>query len=237
MTLRDRIDRFFSRGKPPENPSSAADSASEFSQYYWISFGSAPIEAIEKDIRLGGVQDERIIRAALQVHPGNFRPWDRLPRPAVVAGIVEALQATAESRVLEIGTGTGYLTAMLAVLSKRVISFEIAPALALMARSSLDEQIGTGKVMLIEGDGSGGYREEAPYDCICIHASAPRVPPPLLAQFADGGRLFLGMGSGAQGELQLITRQGDVFLTKVLGKGGFAPLQGRYSEPPKQTID
>jgi methylase of polypeptide subunit release factors len=90
----------------------------DLSQYRWTSFGSAPIEHVEADIRQGGVKDERIIQATLLFHPGDFRPWEILPRPAIVAGIAEALQPTADSNVLDIGTGTGYLTAVLAALSK-----------------------------------------------------------------------------------------------------------------------
>jgi protein-L-isoaspartate(D-aspartate) O-methyltransferase len=229
MNFRDRIAKLFGPRKPePEDAGHAS-----ISQYYWTSFGDAPIEAIEEDIRRGGIVDERIIRAVLQIHPGDYRPWELLPRPAVVAGIVEPLQPTAESRVLEIGTGTGYLTAVLAVIARRVITIEISPTLAQIARGSLDQQIEIGKVHLIEGDGTEGHPEEAPYDRICVHASAPQVPPPLLDQLGDGGRLFMAVGSGAQQELHIITRQDKAFQTKVLAKGGFSPLVGRYSGRPE----
>ena len=201
----------------------------DLSQYYWTSFGSAPIEDVEADIRQGGVTDERIIKATLQVHPGDFRPWEFLPRPAVVAGIAEALQPTADAKVLEIGTGTGYLTAVLAGLSKRVISFEIIPTFAAMARRSLEDLPEGSKITVIEADGSAGYPDEAPYDCICVHASVRQVPSEWKEQLAGGGRLLLALGSNNQQELQLITRCGSTFSTNILGHGGFSPLRGRYA--------
>jgi protein-L-isoaspartate(D-aspartate) O-methyltransferase len=200
----------------------------DLSQYYWTSFGSAPIEDVEADIRQGGVTDERIIKAALQVHPGDFRPWEFLPRPVIVAGIAEALQPTPDAKVLEIGTGTGYLTAVLAALSNRVISLEIVPTFAAMARRSLEDLPDGSKITVIEGDGSAGYPDEAPYDCISVHASVRQVPSEWKDQLADGGRLLLAIDSENQRELQLITRQGSDFSVKALGPGGFSPLRGRY---------
>ena len=202
----------------------------DLSEYAWTSFGSAPIEHVEADMRQGGVLDERIIQAALQVHPGDFRPWEFLPRPAIVAGIAEALQPTDNSKVLEIGTGTGYLTAVLANLSKRVISFEIVPVFASMARASLEALPYADRIKVIEGDGSGGYPDEAPYDCICVHGRVRQIPTEWKEQLADGGRLFLALGSKHKHELQLITRQGSQFTTKVVGPGGFSPLRGKCGE-------
>jgi protein-L-isoaspartate(D-aspartate) O-methyltransferase len=129
--------------------------------------------------------------------------------------------------VLDIGTGTGYLAAVLASLSKRVISFEIFPTLAAIARRTL-EDLPYGTITVIEGDGSGGYPDEAPYDCISVHGRVRQVPPKLKEQLADGGRLLLALGSNEEQELQLITRQGSSFSTKVLGSGGFTALRGRY---------
>jgi protein-L-isoaspartate(D-aspartate) O-methyltransferase len=201
---------------------------SDLSKYYWTGFGSAPIEDVEADMRQGGVKDERVIRTALLFHPGDFRPWEILPRPAIVAGIAEALQPTEDSHVLDIGTGTGYLAAVLASLSKRVISFEIDSTLGAIARRTLDDLPCGSKITVIEGDGSEGHREGAPYDCISVHGRVRQVPPELKEQLADGGRLLLGLGSKDKQELQLITRHGSSFSTKVLGNGGFSALRGRY---------
>jgi protein-L-isoaspartate(D-aspartate) O-methyltransferase len=183
---------------------------------------------IEADIRQAGVKDERVIQAVLQFHPGDFRPWVILPRPASVAGIAALLQPGADSKVLEVGTGTGYLTAVLAALSKRVISFEIYPAFAAISRATLEQIPYTDRITSIEGDGSEGYPNEAPYDCICVHARAREIPQPLLDQLADRGRLFIAVGPKGNSELQLVTRHGTSVSTRVVGRWGFSPLRGRY---------
>jgi protein-L-isoaspartate(D-aspartate) O-methyltransferase len=207
----------------------------DLSKYYWTSFGSAPMEGVEADIRQGGVQDERIIKAALEVHPSDFRPWELLPRPAVVAGIAEALQPTLDSKVLDIGTGTGYLAAVLANVSQRVITFEISPTLAAISRRNFEDLPFGHKITVIEGDGSCGYPDEAPYDCISVHGRLREVPPELKEQLADGGRLLLAVGSKGKQELRLITRRGRDFSTKVLGSGGFSPLRGKYAAQKADT--
>jgi protein-L-isoaspartate(D-aspartate) O-methyltransferase len=109
-----------------------------------------------------------------------------------------------------------------------VISFEIHATLAAIARRTLEDLPCASKITVIEGDGGGGYPDEAPYDCISVHGRLRRVPPELKEQLADGGRLLLAVGSEHEQELQLITRQGSSFSTKVLGSGGFSPLRGRY---------
>ena len=200
----------------------------DLSQYHWTSFGSAPSEDVEADIRQGGVSDESIIRAALQVHPGDFRPWECLPRPAVVAGIAEALRPNAESNVLEVGTGTGYLTAVLGALAKRVVTFEIRSTFAAMARRALEDLPYANRITVIEGDGTVGHPDWAPYDCIAVHGRLRQIPPELQDQLADGGRMLLAVGSEEKQELQLITREGSGFSTRILGSGGFSPLRGKY---------
>jgi protein-L-isoaspartate(D-aspartate) O-methyltransferase len=206
---------------------------SDLSRYYWTGFGTAPIEAIENDIRLGGIKNERVIRAALQFHPADFRPWELAPRPALAAGIAESLQPRDSDTVLEVGTGTGYLTAILASLARKVITFEIDPLLAAFARASLKEHLKIDNVRIVEGDGSAGYAEEAPYNCICVSGTVQTIPPALLDQLADGGRLFVPLG----GELQLITRGGEGLNTRVLGPGGLTPLQGSYGAQGRGIID
>jgi protein-L-isoaspartate(D-aspartate) O-methyltransferase len=210
----------------------------DLSQYYWTSFGTAPKEDVEADIRQGGVTDERIIAAALLFSPGEFRPWEILPRPAIVAGIAEALQPKAHDTVLDVGTGTGYLSAVLATLSKRVITLEIKPVFANIARATLEALPIASKVTVVEGDGSAGYSKEAPYDCIAVHGALREVPPELKEQLADGGRLLVSVNSGVGTELQLITRQGRKMVTKVLGPGGFSPLVGRYAveQAPRRNV-
>jgi protein-L-isoaspartate(D-aspartate) O-methyltransferase len=138
-----------------------------------------------------------------------------------------ALAARETDRVLEVGTGSGYQTAILARLAREVITIERHAALAAGAERVLHE-LGVSNVRVIVGDGSEGYAEQAPYDRILVTAGAPAVPESLQAQLADDGRLVIPVGSAGHQVLTVIDRHGTEFVRRE-GEGCvFVPLIGRH---------
>src|SRR6185436_16295586 len=125
----------------------------------------------------------------------------------IVAFMTEAIRPRPSDRVLEVGTGSGYQTAVLAGLVGHVYSTEVRPRLAEAARARL-AQLGCSNVTLRAEDGSRGWPEEAPFDAILVTAAAPRVPDAMVEQLGDGGRLVIPIGSGDQ-ELVRVTRGPD----------------------------
>jgi protein-L-isoaspartate(D-aspartate) O-methyltransferase len=154
-------------------------------------------------------------------------PWGQsISQPYMVALMTALLEPRPGMLVLEIGTGTGYQAAVLARLGCRVISVERHPALAGAARERLAE-LGLGDTVRIEvGDGSLGRPEDAPFDGIVVTAAAPRVPPALVAQLADGGRLVVPVGPERRQELRLVVRSGDAVAESRHGSCVFVPLIG-----------
>lgn len=130
--------------------------------------------------------------------------------PKLVGRMLQALEVAPEDRCLEIGTGTGYLTACLAELGRRVVSLEIHPLLAEQARANL-EDVGRGRVEIRQGDGLAGPVDGHPFDVIAVTGSLPDEEPltALQDQLALGGRMFVVVGSGAVMEALLITRVGS----------------------------
>jgi protein-L-isoaspartate(D-aspartate) O-methyltransferase len=148
--------------------------------------------------------------------------------PQVVAAMSEALALRGDERVLEIGTGSAYQTAILARLAERVISVERIPRLASRARSALDA-FGVSNAVVFLGDGSRGWPAEAPYDAIVVTAAAPTVPEPLLEQLAPGGRLVGPFGERDEQALLRITRRPDgEFERETLGRCRFVDLVGEH---------
>jgi len=126
-----------------------------------------------------------------------------ISQPYIVALMLEALSLTPADRVLEIGTGSGYVTALLAELAGQVISLERHTVLADEARQLL-ACLGYRNVKVLAGDGSQGFPESAPYNAIIVSAAAPELPRALLAQLAEGGRMILPVGREDSQQLQLI---------------------------------
>jgi protein-L-isoaspartate(D-aspartate) O-methyltransferase len=192
-----------------------------------------------------GISDERVLRAFAEVSrelfvPGRFqeeadadRPLpigfgQTISQPYVVAFMTERLALRGGERVLEIGTGSGYQTAILARLARAVFSVEIIPELAERARELLLGKLGLDNVSLRRGDGAEGWPERAPFDAILVTAAAPEVPPPLLAQLAPGGRMILPVGAPPDVQtLRLVTRgeDGASFESDLLPVR-FVPLTG-----------
>ncbi len=148
-----------------------------------------------------------------------------ISQPYMVALMTEALELGGGETVLEIGTGSGYQTAVLAEMAKTVFSKERIGVLAERARVLL-EQLGYANVTVLVGDGTQGAAEHAPFDAIIVTAGSPGVPVSLKEQLADGGRLVIPVGSRGYQELNRIRRQGDQFVTENLGGCVFVPLIG-----------
>ena len=143
----------------------------------------------------------------------------------MVATMTEALGLTGGERVLEVGTGSGYQTAILAELARDVISLERLPELATAARTRLDG-LGYQNVQVVLGDGSLGYPAAAPYEGILVTAGAPHVPASLKAQLSDGGRLVIPVGSRGHQDLFVVRRERDSFVSAVRESCMFVPLLG-----------
>jgi protein-L-isoaspartate(D-aspartate) O-methyltransferase len=131
-----------------------------------------------------------------------------ISQPFVVALMTDLLDLAPDSKVLEIGTGSGYQAAILAELTPAVFSIEVIPELAAQARATLE---GCGyRIALKLGDGNRGWPEETPFDAIIITAATPRIPPALIAQLAPGGRMVLPLGEPGEGQmLTVVEKQPD----------------------------
>jgi protein-L-isoaspartate(D-aspartate) O-methyltransferase len=168
-------------------------------------------EPLAAFLRSAGIRDERVLAAVARVDRGLFVPeryraeadadgplpigfGQTISQPFVVAFMTERLELAGDERVLEIGTGSGYQTAILALVAREVFSVEIVPELAERAGGVLLETLRLENVRLRIGDGSLGWPEEAPFDRICGTAAAPVVPPALVAQLAPGGRMIAPVG-------------------------------------------
>jgi protein-L-isoaspartate(D-aspartate) O-methyltransferase len=148
-----------------------------------------------------------------------------ISQPYIVALMTQLLLLTGRETVLEVGTGSGYQAAILARLAERVVTIERVPALAERARTTL-AALGVTNVTVVEGDGSLGWPESAPYQAIIVTAAAPRLPAALQAQLADGGRLVLPVGDRAGQMLERWTRSGERMDRESIAPVAFVPLLG-----------
>lgn len=162
---------------------------------------------------------------AYEDRPVSIGEEQTVSQPFMVALMTQALKLSGHERVLEIGTGSGYQTAILAEIVQHVYSVERIPALARRAREILGTLGYTG-VEIIVGDGTLGDPDHAPFDAVLVTAGSPHVPHPLREQLADGGRLVIPVGSRGIQELQRIRRRGNSYLTENLGGCVFVPLIG-----------
>ncbi len=152
--------------------------------------------------------DEGLIDQAYSDNPLPIGEKQTISQPYIVALMTQALELKGRERVLEIGTGSGYQTAILAKLVDRVFSIERVAALATRARKILD-RLNCYNVAIRVGDGSYGWREEAPFDAIITTAGAPKVPQYLVEQLAPGGRLIIPVGSREVQTLYKFTRSAE----------------------------
>lgn len=150
-----------------------------------------------------------------------------ISQPSTHAQYLELLGLTGHERVLEIGTGSGYQTALLSHLAAQVFSVERVPALLDRARENL-RTAGVRNVSLLAGDGTLGWREYAPYDAILVTAGSPTVPEPLAEQLAENGRLLIPLGGRDAQTLTMITRRADAFERRDVAPARFVPLLGAH---------
>lgn len=158
-----------------------------------------------------------------------------ISQPYMVAAMADALWPKGPEKLLEIGGGSGYQAAVLSLLAREVIAVESQPALADAARARL-ARLGYNNVRIETGDGSQGWPPDAPYDAILVTAAAPYVPPPLIEQLADGGRLVIPVGSATQQELLRIIKREGRTTRESLFACRFVPLLGRFGWPSSGSV-
>jgi protein-L-isoaspartate(D-aspartate) O-methyltransferase len=202
---------------------------------------------VESQLRARGTRDERVLAAMLRVprhefvspeyrdqayedHPIPIGEGQTLSQPYIVAIMLEALALNASDAVLEIGTGSGYQTALLAEMTRQVYSVERHASLARTAQATL-ACLGYTNVEVVLGDGSHGLSERAPFDAIVVSAAAPQIPPPLIEQLREGGRMAIPVGPAHAQELQLVRKQAGQPVVETLEGCRFVPLIGSEGYP------
>jgi protein-L-isoaspartate(D-aspartate) O-methyltransferase len=184
------------------------------------------LEAMEKVPRHRFV-DEALQSQAYQDHPLPIAEKQTISQPYIVALMTSALRLQPSEKVLEIGTGSGYQTAILAELAERVFSVERIPGLLYRARKTLQE-LGYRNVVLKVADGTLGWADEAPFDAILVTAGAPSVPQTLLDQLALYGRLVIPIGDRFSQDLSLVEMLPDGIRKTSLGGCRFVDLIGKW---------
>jgi protein-L-isoaspartate(D-aspartate) O-methyltransferase len=153
-----------------------------------------------------------------------------ISQPFVQARYLELIGLTGKEKVLEVGTGSGYQTALLALLASMVFSVERVPQLAQSARAALTAA-GIRNVTVLVGDGTLGWRPFAPYDAILVSAASPEVPAPLVEQLAVGGRMVIPLGDKESQILTLVERLEAGMRTSTIADVRFVPLVGEFGFP------
>jgi protein-L-isoaspartate(D-aspartate) O-methyltransferase len=204
---------------------------------------------VETQLRPRGIRDERVLEAMRLIPRHEFVPaelrdaaYDDRPlpigeqatisQPYIVAAMTQAARVAPRDRALEIGGGSGYQAAILALLGATVCSVEINPRLAEEARERL-ERLGYRNVEVFTGDGSEGHAAHAPYDVVIVSAAAPSVSPVLLGQLAEGARLVVPVGNLHYQELLLLGKQGGRITSRHLDPCQFVPLIGKGGWPER----
>jgi protein-L-isoaspartate(D-aspartate) O-methyltransferase len=198
-----------------------------------------------------GIRDRRVLAAFRAVPRALFVPAEavgrayldepiRIPggqvttQPSLIGAMVAALGLTGGERVLEVGTGLGFQTAILARLARQVVSIERLADLAAQARANL-AAAGVVRVTVVVGDGTLGVPEHAPYQAIVVSAASPWVPGPLVEQLTDGGRLVHPVGPGGHEQVTAFSRQADRLVVEArLVPARFVPLVGAYGTPARE---
>jgi protein-L-isoaspartate(D-aspartate) O-methyltransferase len=210
------------------------------------------VEMVEMQLRKRGIRDAGVLSAMASVprhefvteqlrskaysdEPLPIGAGQTISQPYIVGAMTEALKLGGTERVLEIGTGCGYQTAVLSLLSREVYSVEFRLELATSAAERLD-RLGYKNVHVHCGDGSSGLKEFGPYDAILVAAAAPSVPAPLTDQLNEGGRLIAPVGAEERQELMLMTRNGSEVRQRRLEACRFVPLLGRHGWKDRELL-
>jgi len=195
---------------------------------------------VDSQLRARGVSDPRVLDAMLSVprhlfvpepyrsqayedHPLPIGDGQTISQPYIVALMLESLQLAPTDKVLEVGTGSGYVTALLAELAQQVFSIERHPALAEGAREVLAE-LGYNNARVVTGDGALGFPACAPYDAILVSAAAPDLPSALLTQLSDSGRMIVPVGASDSQQLQFIRAVNGQQVVSLREHVRFVPL-------------
>lgn len=201
-------------------------------------------EMVQRQIEARGVTDRNVLEAMRKVprqlfvgealrdqaygdFPLPIGEQQTISQPFIVAEMTQALQLSETDRVLEIGTGSGYQTAILATIAYRVFTIERIHALLVKARQLFD-QLKYYNIITRLGDGTAGWAEEGPFDAIMVTAGAPRIPEKLVAQLSPGGRLVVPVGDQHSQELMKIVRDEHGIRKTNLGGCRFVKLVGEY---------
>ena len=207
---------------------------------------------VEWQLRRREIRNPRVLDAFLEVprhefvlpeplaeayedHPLPIGEGQTISQPYMVAVMTEALGLAGNERVLEVGTGSGYQTAILARLARHVHTIERIASLSARAQGRLD-RLGVRNVTCLVGDGSQGYAAAAPFNAIVVTAAAPAVPPALLDQLADGGRLVIPVGDINSQELLLVEKHDAETEQKTINYCRFVPLTGKYGWGGSHTL-
>ena len=199
---------------------------------------------LAETLRAAGIRDLAVLRAIAETPRHLFVPeavrhrayedaalpigaGQTISRPFTQARYLEALRLTGREKVLEVGTGSGYQTALLAALAAQVFSVERVRGLAEAAQRAL-KAAGVANVSILVGDGTLGWSAYAPYQAIVVAAGGPEVPPPLVEQLAPGGRMLIPLGEGAAQTLTLVERDQSQLRQTKLGDARFVPLVGEH---------
>jgi protein-L-isoaspartate(D-aspartate) O-methyltransferase len=169
-----------------------------------------------------GVRHRAYEDSALPIGSGQT-----ISQPSIHARYLELLKLNGHEKVLEVGTGSGYQTVLLAHLAEQVFSIERIPALLNGARENISKA-GVRNVSLLLGDGTLGWREYSPFDAILVSAAAPSAPQPLIDQLADGGRLLIPLGGQDVQTLAVLTKKNGVITRQDVLPVRFVPLLGMH---------
>ncbi|MGH2650019.1 MAG: protein-L-isoaspartate(D-aspartate) O-methyltransferase [Actinomycetota bacterium] len=210
-------------------------------------------EALVRSIVAEGVRDRRVLHAFRRMPRERFVPADWSGRasedrpipighgqvttqPSLIARMVAGLGLEGEERVLEVGTGLGFQSAILAMLAKEVFSIERFPDLAERARRNLEAAEVSG-VIVVVGDGTKGLPERAPFDAMVVSAAAPDVPQPLVEQLTEGGGLVQPLGPGGYETVIAYRKRGGRLVEEArLTRASFVPLVGEYGLPEQRSL-
>lgn len=229
-------------------PLSALSCASNSKELAQESLSGSEGQEMKKSLERAKLTDNNVRLAMSQVARDAFIPEEHrefskedralpigfgqtISQPFIVALMTQEAQISQGSKVLEIGTGSGYQAAVLSELGAQVYSIEIVPELAKKAKETLASQ-GYDSVILKQGDGFQGWADKGPFDAILVTAASPRVPPKLLEQLANRGRLIIPLErAGVNNEVLVsIEKRGEDLITKELGAVRFVPLTGEVRD-------